>query len=109
MADAIQRLSALSGLTAQAPAISGGSIVMRQRHPLAMFNLRGPADEARLAETERAVREQYGRQSDPYYATSRLWDDGIIAPSASRNVLALALALATRRVLPKTATPVYRM
>ncbi|MGK2897499.1 MAG: carboxyl transferase domain-containing protein [Burkholderiaceae bacterium] len=76
---------------------------------LARSNLRGPADEVRLAETERAVREQYGRQSDPYYATSRLWDDGLIAPSASRNVLALALALATRRVLPKTATPVYRM
>jgi 3-methylcrotonyl-CoA carboxylase beta subunit len=76
---------------------------------LARSNLRGPADEARMAETERAVREQYARQSDPYYATSRLWDDGLIAPSASRNVLALALALATRRVLPKTATPVYRM
>mgnify|MGYP001156677744 FL=1 len=76
---------------------------------LARSNLRGPADEARMAETERAVREQYARQSDPYYATSRLWDDGLIAPSASRSVLALALALATRRVLPKTATPVYRM
>ena len=76
---------------------------------LARSNLRGPADEARMAETERAVREQYGRQSDPYYATSRLWDDGLIAPSQSRSVLGLALALATRRVLPKTATPVYRM
>ncbi|WP_418319805.1 carboxyl transferase domain-containing protein [Piscinibacter sakaiensis] len=76
---------------------------------LARTNMRGAADEARLAETERAVREQYGRQSDPYYATSRLWDDGLIAPSQSRSVLALTLALTTRRVLPKTATPVYRM
>jgi 3-methylcrotonyl-CoA carboxylase beta subunit len=55
------------------------------------------------------VREQYARQSDPYYATSRLWDDGLIEPSASRDVLGLALALAARRELPKTATPVYRM
>jgi sarcosine oxidase subunit gamma len=46
VADAIRRLSALSGLTAQAPALSGASIVMRQRHPLAMFNLRGTADPA---------------------------------------------------------------
>ncbi|VDO16512.1 unnamed protein product, partial [Brugia timori] len=76
---------------------------------LARSNLRGPADEARLAETERAVREQYQRQSDPYYATSRLWDDGLIAPSASRDVLGLALALCTRRPLPRTATPVYRI
>jgi 3-methylcrotonyl-CoA carboxylase beta subunit len=76
---------------------------------LARSNLRGPADEARLAEIERQVRDQYGRQSDPYYATSRLWDDGLIAPSASRDVLGLALALAARRALPDTATPVYRM
>jgi 3-methylcrotonyl-CoA carboxylase beta subunit len=76
---------------------------------LARSNLRGPADEARLAETERAVREQYARQSDPYYATSRLWDDGLIAPSSSRDVLGLALALCARRPIRKTATPVYRM
>jgi len=76
---------------------------------LARTNLRGAADEARLAETERQVREQYARQSDPYYATSRLWDDGLIEPSASRDVLGLSLALAARREIPKTATPVYRM
>jgi len=76
---------------------------------LARSNLRGSADEGRLAEIERQVRDQYGRQSDPYYATSRLWDDGLIEPSASRDVLGLALALAARRDLPSTATPVYRM
>lgn len=76
---------------------------------LARTNLRGPADEAALAETERKVREQYARQTDPYYATSRLWDDGLIEPAASRDVLGLALALAARRELPRTATPVYRM
>ena len=76
---------------------------------LARSNLRGPADEARLLDIERKVREQYARQSDPYYATSRLWDDGLIEPSASRDVLGLALALAARRALPSTATPVYRM
>ncbi len=76
---------------------------------LARSNLRGPADEAHVAEVERQVREQYARQSDPYYATSRLWDDGLIQPSASRDVLGLALALAVRRSVPQTATPVYRM
>ncbi len=76
---------------------------------LARTNLRGPADDAAMAETERKVREQYARQTDPYYATSRLWDDGLIEPAASRDVLGLALALAARRELPKTATPVYRM
>jgi 3-methylcrotonyl-CoA carboxylase beta subunit len=76
---------------------------------LARASVRGAADPEHLAKTERQVREQYARQSDPYYATSRLWDDGLIEPATSRDVLGLALALAVRRPLPATATPVYRM
>ncbi|GAB4179963.1 MAG: carboxyl transferase domain-containing protein [Wenzhouxiangellaceae bacterium] len=39
------------------------------------------------------IREQYERQGNPYYATARLWDDGIIDPVDTRRVLALALAV----------------
>jgi 3-methylcrotonyl-CoA carboxylase beta subunit len=35
---------------------------------------------------------QYERQGHPYYASARLWDDGVIDPAQSRTVLALALA-----------------
>ena len=38
------------------------------------------------------IREQYARQGNPYYATARLWDDGIIDPADTRLVLGLALA-----------------
>jgi 3-methylcrotonyl-CoA carboxylase beta subunit len=38
------------------------------------------------------IREQYERQGHPYYATARVWDDGIIDPVDTRTVLALALA-----------------
>jgi 3-methylcrotonyl-CoA carboxylase beta subunit len=38
------------------------------------------------------VIEQYERQGHPYYASARLWDDGVIDPAQSRTVLALALA-----------------
>jgi 3-methylcrotonyl-CoA carboxylase beta subunit len=38
------------------------------------------------------IREQYERQGHPYYATARIWDDGIIDPADTRTVLALALA-----------------
>jgi 3-methylcrotonyl-CoA carboxylase beta subunit len=38
------------------------------------------------------IREQYERQGHPYYATARLWDDGVIDPADTRTVLALALA-----------------
>src|SRR5262249_21927092 len=38
------------------------------------------------------IREQYERQGHPYYATARIWDDGIIDPADTRTVLGLALA-----------------
>ncbi len=42
------------------------------------------------------VREQYERQGHPYYATARLWDDGVIKPVDTRRVLGLALQLSAQ-------------
>ena len=42
------------------------------------------------------VQEQFERQSDPYYSTARLWDDGIIDPAQTRDVVGLALAVCYR-------------
>ena len=39
-----------------------------------------------------SLREQYERQGHPYYATARLWDDGVIDPRDTRDVLGLALS-----------------
>ena len=56
------------------------------------------------------VREQYETQSDPYYATSRIWDDGLIEPAQTRDVLGLCLALAARQDEPAPGPGlVYRM
>ena len=44
-----------------------------------------------------SLREQYERQGHPYYATARLWDDGVIDPRDTRDVLGLALARLRRR------------
>ena len=69
----------------------------------------GAASEEELAEIERRTRAMFDEQNDPYYATSRLWDDGLIEPGDTRDVLGLCLALcASRPVLPGT-HPVYRM
>lgn len=58
----------------------------------------------------REVREQYETQSDPYYATSRIWDDGLIDPVDTRDVLGLCLALAARQDEPAPGPGiVYRM
>jgi 3-methylcrotonyl-CoA carboxylase beta subunit len=69
----------------------------------------GAASEEELAGIERRTRAMFDEQNDPYYATSRLWDDGLIEPGDTRDVLALCLALcASRPVLPGN-HPVYRM
>ena len=63
-----------------------------------------------IAEIKATIRAQYEEQSDPYYATSRLWDDGLISPLDTRDVLGLCLALAARQDAPETADRiVYRM
>jgi 3-methylcrotonyl-CoA carboxylase beta subunit len=47
------------------------------------------------------IREQYEQQGHPYYATARLWDDGIIDPVDTRTVLALALAAGLNAPAPE--------
>ena len=67
------------------------------------------AMEADLQRIEAQVRAQYAEQSDPYYATSRLWDDGLIEPAQTRDVLGLCLAIVTSVPAAGRHTPVFRM
>jgi 3-methylcrotonyl-CoA carboxylase beta subunit len=53
--------------------------------------------------------EQYERQSSAYYATARLWDDGIIDPLATRSALAFGLATAACAPVEPTRFGVFRM
>jgi 3-methylcrotonyl-CoA carboxylase beta subunit len=55
------------------------------------------------------IRAQYDRQGHPYYATARLWDDGVIDPVDTRQVLALGLAAAYNAPIPETRFGVFRM
>jgi 3-methylcrotonyl-CoA carboxylase beta subunit len=55
------------------------------------------------------IREQYERQGHPYYATARLWDDGVIDPADTRRVLALALAATRNAPEEETRFGVFRM
>ncbi len=55
------------------------------------------------------IREQYENQGHPYYATARLWDDGIIDPADTRMVLGLALSAAFNAPLEQTEYGVFRM
>jgi 3-methylcrotonyl-CoA carboxylase beta subunit len=60
-------------------------------------------------ETGARLREQYERQGHPYYATARLWDDGVIDPRDTRDVLGLALSAAGNAPLADVRYGVFRM
>jgi 3-methylcrotonyl-CoA carboxylase beta subunit len=53
--------------------------------------------------------EQYEKQGHPYYASARLWDDGIIDPAQTRTVLGLSLAAANNAPIADTKFGVFRM
>jgi len=55
------------------------------------------------------IREQYETQGHPYYATARLWDDGVIDPAQTRRVLGLAIAASLNAPIEKTQFGVFRM
>lgn len=68
-----------------------------------------PMSEGELGEFRQPLLDQYESQGHPYYASARLWDDGIIAPVDTRQVLALALDAALDAPLEETRFGVFRM
>ena len=70
---------------------------------------REAASDKELEEVEARTRAQFTEQSDPYYATARLWDDGIIEPGQTRDVMGLCLALAAAEPRATGLSHVYRM
>jgi len=57
----------------------------------------------------RPILEQYERQGHPYYASARLWDDGVIDPAETRRVLALCLSAALNAPVAATRFGTFRM
>jgi 3-methylcrotonyl-CoA carboxylase beta subunit len=55
------------------------------------------------------VRHQYEEQGHPYYASARLWDDGVIDPAQARRTLGLSLSAALNAPIPPTRFGVFRM
>ena len=64
---------------------------------------------AEIEKIKAPIREQYEREGHPYYASARLWDDGVIDPADTRRVLALALSAALNAPIEDTTYGVFRM
>jgi acetyl-CoA carboxylase carboxyltransferase component len=65
--------------------------------------------EAELAAFKAPTLAKYEEEGSPYYSSARLWDDGVIAPSDTRNVLALGISAALNAPIPETRFGVFRM
>jgi len=55
------------------------------------------------------IKQQYEDQGHPYYATARIWDDGVIDPADTRRVLALGLSASLNAPIPETKFGLFRM
>jgi 3-methylcrotonyl-CoA carboxylase beta subunit len=66
-----------------------------------------PADEEDAFKAP--IRARYETEGDPYFATARLWDDGVIDPVQTRDVLGLAIAASLNAPIPETRFGVFRM
>lgn len=63
-------------------------------------------DEKRIKDP---ILEKFEREGSPYYSTARLWDDGIIDPAQTRNILGLSLSASLNKPIPDTEFGVFRM
>jgi acetyl-CoA carboxylase carboxyltransferase component len=65
--------------------------------------------EDEVAAIRKPILEKYDREGHPYYSSARLWDDGVIDPAQTRQVLSLALSTTLNAEIPDYRAPVFRM
>jgi len=68
-----------------------------------------PWSEAERESFRAPIVDQYEKQGHPYYASARLWDDGIVDPAQTRNTLGLALSACLNKEIPPTKFGIFRM
>jgi 3-methylcrotonyl-CoA carboxylase beta subunit len=86
------------------------SVMGGQQAARVLSTVRGEfADETARDAFEAPILEMYEREGSPYFATARLWDDGVIDPLDTRRILTLGLEAALHAPIPETRFGVFRM
>ena len=62
-----------------------------------------------MEDLQRPIIEKYEKEGSPYYSTARLWDDGIIDPKDTRDVVGLGIAASMSVPIPESIWGVFRM
>ena len=68
-----------------------------------------PMDEEEVKAFEEPTLQKYETEGSPYYSTARLWDDGIIDPRDTRDILGLCISSSLNAPLPDTNYGIFRM
>ena len=76
-------------------------MVWKQEEKLGVKNLKNSFKEP--------IVHQYEKEGHPYYASARLWDDGIIDPAETRRVLGLSISASLNKPIKPTSFGVFRM
>ncbi|HYW96054.1 MAG TPA: carboxyl transferase domain-containing protein [Bacteroidales bacterium] len=90
-------------------AVMGGEQASRVMTSVKKANHAGMATGASDEKERREILEKYELESSAYYSTSRLWDDGIIDPVHTRDILGMALSVTLNKPFEDTKTGIYRM
>jgi acetyl-CoA carboxylase carboxyltransferase component len=86
------------------------SVMGGQQAATVLSTVRGEwASPEERAAFEAPILEKYEREGNPYYSTARLWDDGVIDPAQTRQVLALAISAALNAPIEETKFGIFRM
>jgi acetyl-CoA carboxylase carboxyltransferase component len=86
------------------------SVMGGQQAARVLSTVRGDfADDAARDAFEAPILETYEREGSPYFATARLWDDGVIDPLDTRRILTLGLEASLHAPIPETRFGVFRM
>ena len=72
-------------------------------------NQHSPMNEQDVAEFQRPILEKYEREGSAWYSSARLWDDGIIDPAQTRDVVGLGIATALNKDMEKSHFGIFRM
>ena len=65
--------------------------------------------EQEVSDFEQPIKDKYEIEGHPYYSTARLWDDGVIDPTQTRDILGLAIAASLNSKIEDTKFGIFRM
>lgn len=89
--------------------VMGGEQAAKVLSTVKQTSSKKPMSAAEIAEFEKPILDKYEKEGSPYYASARLWDDGVIDPAKTRDIVGLALSVTLNQEIPDTKFGVFRM